>query len=198
MGASGWRRAAMACMCFLAAGMMVFLSRNPVSKRGICFADIILEDYGTITVALDKEAAPSTVENFISLAGDGFYDGLTIHRAIEGFLLQGGAPHRDGTGGAGTCVRGEFSRNGFNNPLSHLRGAISMARDEGYDSASSQFFIVQEDSTYLDGSYAAFGYVVSGMETVDQICADAHPVDDSGQLAAGDQPVIVTIDIRKH
>ena len=176
---------------------MLFLEWDPARKRSVCLADIILEGYGTVTVALDEEAAPQTVENFVSLANSGFYDGLTIHRVVEGFLIQGGAPRRDGTGGSGTTVTGEFSRNGYDNPLSHTRGAISMAREEDYDSASSQFFIVQEDSVYLDGSYAAFGYVISGMEAVDQICADAHPVDNSGQLAAADQPVITSITVRK-
>lgn len=197
MGEKTWRRTAVVFVCMLLAGVMLFLEWDPARKRGVCLADIILEGYGTITVALDEEAAPQTVENFVSLANSGFYDGLTIHRVVEGFLIQGGAPRRDGTGGSGTTVTGEFSRNGYDNPLSHTRGAISMAREEDYDSASSQFFIVQEDSVYLDGSYAAFGYVISGMEAVDQICADAHPVDNSGQLAAADQPVITSITVRK-
>lgn len=184
------------CMMLLAAGAALWWGRGRLRGAGTGYADIALEDYGTITVALAGDAAPETVANFVSLARGGFYDGLTIYRAVEGFLMQGGAPNRDGTGGSGTTITGEFARNGFDNPLSHTRGAISMARGEDYDSASSQFFIVQEDSTYLDGSYAVFGYVVSGMEVVDQICDAAHPADVSGRLADADQPVIASVTIR--
>ena len=159
-------------------------------------ADIEIEGYGTITVALDAEAAPETVSNFVALAESGFYDGLTFHRIIEGFMMQGGDPNGDGTGGSETAITGEFSDNGFDNPLSHTRGAISMARSSDYDSASSQFFIVQEDSTFLDGSYAAFGYVESGMDIVDAICEAAEPTDDNGTIAADAQPVITRITIR--
>lgn len=184
------------CLMALAAGAALWWSRGRPRGAGTGFADIALEDYGTITVALAGDAAPETVNNFVTLAQGGFYDGLTIYRAVEGFLMQGGAPNRDGTGGSGATITGEFAQNGYDNPLSHTRGAISMAREEDYDSASSQFFIVQEDSTYLDGSYAAFGYVVSGMEVVDRICDAARPMDVSGNLAAADQPVIDSITIR--
>ena len=189
------RTLAMGCVVLLATGVALLWSRD--SPRGVetGFADIALEDYGTITVALAGDAAPETVSNFVSLARGGFYNGLTIYRAVAGFLMQGGAPNQDGTGGSGMTIAGEFSQNGFDNPLSHTRGAISMARGEDYNSASSQFFIVQEDSTYLDGSYAVFGYVVAGMEVVDQICDDARPVDASGNLAAADQPVIDSVTI---
>lgn len=160
------------------------------------YAEIEIEDYGTITVALDAEAAPETVENFVSLAESGFYDGLTFHRIIDGFMMQGGDPNGDGTGGSDETIVGEFSDNGYENNLSHTRGAISMAREEDdYDSASSQFFIVQEDSTYLDGSYAVFGYVIDGMDIVDTICEEAEPTDDNGTIEAEDQPVITTITI---
>ena len=145
---------------------------------------------------LDGEAAPETVANFVSLAREGFYDGLTFHRIIEGFMIQGGDPNGDGTGGSEATIKGEFSENGVENDLSHTRGAISMARSSDYDSASSQFFIVQEGSTYLDDSYAAFGYVTEGMDVVDAICADAQPVDDNGLIAQEDQPVITAITIR--
>ena len=159
-------------------------------------AQIEVEDYGTITAALDAQAAPETVENFVSLAREGFYDGLTFHRIIDGFMIQGGDPNADGTGGSDATIKGEFSENGVENNLSHTRGAISMARSESsYDSASSQFFIVQEDSTYLDGSYAAFGYVTDGMDVVDAICADAQPVDGNGLIAREEQPVIASITI---
>lgn len=167
-----------------------------VDVNATAYADIEIQDYGTITVALDGDAAPETVENFISLAESGFYDGLTFHRIIDGFMMQGGDPNGDGTGGSDETIYGEFSGNGFDNPLSHTRGAISMARSDDYDSASSQFFIVQEDSTYLDGEYAVFGYVTEGMDIVDEICESAQPTDDNGTIPAEEQPVIVSVTIR--
>lgn len=159
-------------------------------------AVIEVENYGTITVALDETAAPETVKNFVSLAQDGFYDGLTFHRIISGFMIQGGDPNGDGTGGSDQTIKGEFKDNGVENNLSHTRGAISMARSDKYDSASSQFFIVHEDSTYLDGSYAVFGYVTEGMDVVDSICADAQPTDNNGSIVADRQPVIKSIVIQ--
>ena len=160
------------------------------------YADITVEDYGTITVALDAEAAPLSVQNFVELARSGFYDGLTFHRIMDGFMMQGGDPTGTGSGGADYNIPGEFSANGWDNPLSHTRGAISMARATDYDSASSQFFIVQSDSTSLDGKYACFGYVTEGMEYVDAICADAEPIDNNGTIPAEAQPVISSIVIR--
>ena len=160
------------------------------------YADIEVEDYGTITVALAKEYAPGTVENFITLAESGFYNGLTFHRIMEDFMMQGGDPNGNGTGGSDTTIFGEFKQNGFDNPLSHTRGAISMARAMDPDSASSQFFIVHEDSLFLDGSYAVFGYVTEGMEIVDQICEGSEPTDNNGTIPREDQPVINTITIR--
>lgn len=162
-----------------------------------CYADITVENYGTITVALDDTYAPETVENFISLAESGFYDGLTFHRIISGFMIQGGDPNGDGTGGSDETITGEFSSNGVENPLSHTRGAISMARSNDYNSASSQFFIVHEDSEFLDGEYAVFGYVTEGMEIVDQICEDANPTDNNGTIPKEEQPVITSITIRR-
>lgn len=159
-------------------------------------AVIEIEGYGAITLALDADAAPVTTENFVSLAREGFYDGLTFHRIIEGFMMQGGDPNGDGTGGSGQTIKGEFRENGVENSLSHTRGAISMARSNDCDSASSQFFIVHEDSTFLDGSYAAFGYVTEGMEVVDAICAEAEPVDGNGFIAPEDQPVILSITVQ--
>lgn len=161
-------------------------------------ATIEVDGYGTITVALDGTAAPETVANFVSLAQSGFYDGLTFHRIVDGFMIQGGDPNGDGTGGSDETINGEFSENGFDNDLSHTRGAISMARSEDYNSASSQFFIVHEDSTYLDGSYAVFGYVTGGMDVVDQICADAEPTDNNGSIAPESQPVITSIKITEQ
>ena len=171
---------------------------------GFYTAIIDIADYGKITVELDGGAAPETVSNFVSLAQAGFYDGLTFHRIIDGFMIQGGDPNGDGSGGSEQTIKGEFSENGVENDLSHTRGAISMARqgynsytgEQNYDSASSQFFIVHEDSTYLDGSYACFGYVTEGMDVVDAICADAEPTDNNGSIAAEDQPVITSIIIR--
>ena len=160
------------------------------------YADIEIENYGTITVALDKTSAPVTVDNFINLAENGFYDGLTFHRIMEGFMMQGGDPKGDGSGGADSKIVGEFKQNGYENNISHTRGAISMARAMAYDSASSQFFIVHEDSTFLDGTYAGFGYVTEGMDIVDQICEEAVQTDNNGTIPKEAQPVIKTITIR--
>ena len=157
--------------------------------------EITIKDYGTIKAELDPEQAPITVENFISLAEDGFYDGLTFHRIMDGFMMQGGDPKGNGTGGSGETIKGEFSGNGVDNDISHTRGTISMARSTDPDSASSQFFIVQSDSTFLDGDYAAFGHVTEGMDIVDKICKEAKPTDDNGSIKADEQPVIESIRI---
>ena len=160
---------------------------------GIHLAEIEVKDYGTIDVELDADTAPITVTNFVKLAQEGFYDGLTFHRIMDGFMIQGGDPNGDGTGGSKENIKGEFSNNGVDNDISHTRGTISMARASDPDSASSQFFIVQSDSTYLDGDYAAFGHVTSGMDVVDQICKDATPTDGNGSIAKDQQPVIESI-----
>lgn len=162
---------------------------------GTHHAEIQVKDYGTITVELDADTAPITVTNFVNLAKDGFYDNLTFHRIMDGFMIQGGDPNGDGTGGADQTIKGEFSSNGVENEISHTRGTISMARAQDPGSASSQFFIVQEDSDYLDGNYAAFGHVTSGMEIVDQICKDVPVEDDNGTVKAENQPVIEKITI---
>lgn len=161
-----------------------------------CYADIDMQDYGVITLKLEPEEAPVTTENFIKLAKDGFYDGLTFHRIIEGFMMQGGDPDGNGTGGSEQTIEGEFSNNGHDNSLSHTRGAVSMARSRDYNSASSQFFIVHEDSTFLDGEYAVFGYVTEGMDIVDEICTSAQPADGDGAIPPEAQPVIRTVTIR--
>ena len=132
---------------------------------------ITMKDGGVIDLELDAAAAPLTVENFLKLVGQGFYDGLTFHRVIPGFMIQGGCPDGTGTGGPGWHIKGEFSKNGVNNPLKHSRGVISMARAMDPDSAGSQFFIMHADAPHLDGSYAAFGRVVAGMDVVDRIAA---------------------------
>ncbi len=160
-------------------------------------AVIDVKDYGKITVALFPDDAPITVENFVKLAKDGFYDGLTFHRIISGFMIQGGDPLGNGTGGSDENIKGEFTANGVENPLSHTRGAISMARSQDFDSASSQFFIVHKDSTFLDGQYAAFGYVTEGMEIVDKICADTPVTDSNGTVEKANQPVINSITIEE-
>lgn len=160
------------------------------------YADIKIKDYGTITVKLDQKSAPISAANFVALAEDGFYDGLTFHRIMEGFMMQGGDPDGNGTGGSDKNIVGEFTANGYDNKLSHTRGAISMARSGAFNSASSQFFIVHEDSTHLDGQYAAFGYVTKGIEIVDKVCEDSEPTDNNGTIKAYEQPIITSITIR--
>lgn len=130
---------------------------------------ITLTTKETMTLELYEKDAPKTVENFVSLVGKGFYDGLTFHRVISGFMIQGGCPIGNGTGGPGHSIEGEFSSNGFDNPIKHTRGVISMARSSNPNSAGSQFFIMHKDSSHLDGSYAAFGRVIEGIEVVDMI-----------------------------
>ncbi len=154
-----------------------------------------IENFGTVTVALDAEAAPITVANFLKLVESGFYDGLTFHRIDEGFMMQGGDPEGTGFGGSEEKIKGEFAANGVENPLSHTRGAISMARSNKPDSASSQFFICHQDSQFLDGQYACFGYVTQGMDVVDAICEYSLtvPLDPNCILNAEDQPVIKSI-----
>ena len=134
-------------------------------------AIIEINKFGIIKVELDKAVAPITVENFVKLANKGFYNGLTFHRVIKGFMIQGGCPKGNGTGGPGYCIKGEFAANGVNNPLKHTRGVISMARAMDPDSAGSQFFIMHQDAPYLDGQYAAFGKVIEGIEVVDAIAS---------------------------
>ena len=163
---------------------------------GIHHAGIDIKDYGSIEIELDADTAPITVTNFVKLAQDGFYDGLTFWRIIDGFMMQGGDPKGNGTGGADETIKGEFSSNGVKNDISHTRGTISMARSSDPDSASSQFFIVQSDSTFLDGDYAAFGHVTEGMDVVDKICKDAAPTDDNGTIESEKQPVIESITIK--
>lgn len=162
---------------------------------GLHHVEIDIEDYGKISVELDADTAPITVTNFIKLAKDGFYDGLTFHRIISGFMIQGGDPLGNGTGGSDENIKGEFSQNGVENNISHTRGTISMARAQDMDSASSQFFIMHEDGTYLDGQYAGFGHVTEGMDVVDAICEAVPVQDDNGTVAAEDQPRITAITV---
>lgn len=158
------------------------------------YVNINIKDKGTIKVELDADAAPITVTNFVNLVKEGFYDGLTFHRIIEGFMMQGGDPAGTGMGGAERTIVGEFESNGVNNPISHTRGTISMARSTMPDSASSQFFIMHQDGTYLDGDYAAFGHVTEGMEIVDDICENTTSQDQNGMIPEENRPVIESME----
>ena len=175
-------------------------TKKPESKttdtKGKHHAKIKVKDYGTIEVELDGDTAPITVANFIKLVNEKFYDGLTFHRIMSGFMIQGGDPLGNGTGGSDETIKGEFSSNGVENNISHKRGVISMARTQNDpDSASSQFFIVQADSDFLDGDYAAFGKVTAGMDIVDKICQSVQPIDNNGTVPADQQPKITAIKV---
>ncbi len=163
---------------FLAVGilsslMLAFTSCGDIT--GKYKVEMKVVDFGTVVIELDADAAPKTVKNFLNLVNDGFYDGLTFHRVMPDFMIQGGDPKADGTGSSGKTIKGEFSQNGYNNPISHKRGVISMARGEDMDSASCQFFICNADSTFLDGMYAAFGTVIEGMDVIDAITEETAP-----------------------
>ena len=196
-------------------------NNDTTTSEDLVKAEIVIKNYGTIKLDLYADEAPKTVANFVKLAKSGFYNGLTFHRIMEDFMMQGGDPKGDGTGGSDEDVVGEFALNGYTNNISHIRGTISMARSgSGYEqylsmgykmsdlpadaksdieracnSGSSQFFICHKDSTFLDGSYAAFGRVTEGMEVVDKVCEQANPTDDNGTIPASEQPVIETIKI---
>lgn len=181
--------------------------KNPTKKvkvsglkdllTGYYDCEIKVKNYGSIKLKLDANIAPITVSNFVGLANDGFYNGLTFHRIIKGFMIQGGDPNGDGTGGSKQTIKGEFSANGVDNPLKHTRGVISMARSQSYDSACSQFFIMHEDTSSLDGQYAAFGCAYSGMDIVDKICDDVKTEDSNGTVSKKNQPVIESITCTK-
>jgi len=158
---------------------------------GKYYVEMNIEKYGIINLELDADAAPITVTNFINLVNDKFYDGLTFHRIIDGFMIQGGGYEQTGERKNTKSIKGEFNSNGVVNTISHKRGVISMARTSvDKNSASSEFFIVQEDSTFLDGDYAAFGYVIDGLDVVDKIAKKAKPTDDNGSIDIKDRPVI--------
>ncbi len=184
-------------------------------------AEIKVKDMGVIKLELDADTAPITVTNFVNLAKDGFYDGLTFHRVIHGFMIQGGDPEGNGTGGSDKNIKGEFENNGFENNILHTRGVISMARSgsayeqylsmgykfsdlpaeaqtdikRAYNSASSQFFIMHKDSSHLDKNYAAFGKVTEGMEIVDRIAEETPVTDENGTVRTGAKPVIESIKV---
>ena len=166
---------------------------NNMYSTGTHHAEMVIKDYGTVKMELYADIAPITVANFAKLVNKGFYNGLTFHRIISGFMIQGGDPLGNGTGGSEEEIKGEFALNGVENSISHTRGTISMARASAYNSASSQFFIMHQDYTGLDGAYAAFGKVTEGMEFVDKICEDVVPVDNNGTVLKSKQPVIVSI-----
>ena len=154
-------------------------------------------NHGDIVIKTFDDKAPETVKNFLDYCREGFYNNTIFHRVINGFMIQGGDPKGDGTGGSDKTIKGEFAQNGVENNLSHTRGVISMARSNEPDSASSQFFIVQADSTYLDGQYAAFGKVTKGMDIVDKICKDTPVTDSNGTVEKKNQPVINSIKIEE-
>ena len=162
-------------------------------STGTHHATIQIKNYGTIKLELYADIAPITVANFAELVNKGFYDGLTFHRIMDGFMIQGGDPEGTGFGGSSKTIKGEFQANGVKNNISHVRGVISMARSQVYNSASSQFFIVQKDSKFLDGQYAGFGKVTEGIEIVDKICKDIPTIDDNGTVLKANQPIIEKI-----
>ena len=162
------------------------------------YVEMEVENYGTILLELDGKAAPVTVTNFVNLVNDKFYDGITFHRIMDGFMIQGGDPTGTGYNGSGTTITGEFAQNGYDNPISHTAGTISMARSNDPNSASSQFFICVADDQFLDGSYAAFGHVIEGMDVCLKIASDAKPVDDNGTIKPEEQPVIKYAKVVEH
>ncbi len=168
-------------------------SEESTGGYGMHHVEINVKDYGTIKLELDGDTAPITVENFINLANDGFYNGLTFHRIMDGFMIQGGDPQGNGFGGSDQTIKGEFAANGVENNISHKKGVISMARSQNPNSASSQFFITVADSEFLDGNYAAFGIVTEGQDVADKIASDAQPIDNNGTIPAENQPVITEI-----
>jgi len=159
--------------------------------------EIDIQNYGTVKADLYGDMAPITVENFVKLANEDFYDGLTFHRIISGFMIQGGDPLGNGMGGSNQNIKGEFTANGVNNTIKHVRGVLSMARSAAYNSASSQFFIMHKDAPHLDGQYAAFGMVTEGIEIVDAICAQTPVTDGNGSVAKENQPIITDIRVVK-
>lgn len=185
----------------LAASLLLFTgcggSGRDSKTAGKHRIEIDIAGYGVICAELDGDSAPITVSNFLKLTKEGFYDGLTFHRVVPGFVVQGGDPEGTGMGGSDKTIKGEFSENGVDNPLKHTRGALSMARSQDPNSASSQFFIVQEDAAgaQLDGKYAVFGYVTEGMEIVDKICSDVPVQDSFGSVLPDDQPVITSVKV---
>lgn len=183
----------------------IFVTSNAINNKkekdktkdlltGIHYAEIKVQDYGDIILELDADKAPITVTNFLKLADSKFYDGLTFHRIISGFMIQGGGYDANGNKKSADNIKGEFINNGVENSIKHERGTISMARVSGMpNSASSEFFIMHETNESLDGDYAAFGHVIEGMDIVDKIATSANPTDDNGSIALDDRPIIESI-----
>ena len=173
-------------------------TQEPTGEKllsGLHHVEITVRDYGVIKLELDADEAPITVTNFVQLARSGFYDGLTFHRIMDGFMIQGGDPTGTGYGGSEKTIKGEFSQNGVQNNISHVEGVISMARAQDPDSASSQFFITVADAKFLDSAYAGFGHVTEGMEIAKKIASDAKPTDANGSIDPKEQPVIESIKV---
>lgn len=177
------------------APFLAFSDEQLNSQESKVLAEITMENGGVMEIELYPDIAPITVENFVKLAKDGFYDGLTFHRIIEGFMIQGGDPEGTGMGGSKDKIKGEFAANGVENNISHKRGVISMARSQAMDSASSQFFIVHQDSDFLDGQYAAFGKMTKGFEVLDAL-SKTKVVDNNGTVPASEQPIIKSVIIK--
>ena len=189
------RPGAMKRLCCILCAVFLLLCGTAAAEETdqAVYVSLEVRDYGTVIAELYPDIAPVTVSNFLKLVNEGFYDGLTFHRIISGFMIQGGDPKGNGTGGSSEKIKGEFDMNGWENPLRHTRGVLSMARSADPDSASSQFFIMHADAPYLDGQYAAFGKVISGMEVVDAICEKTPVTDWNGTVAREKQPVIISV-----
>ncbi len=204
MDKATWIAIGVAAVLIIALIVLGVIAMNSGKKDGVAnyknklsgkhYVEMKIEDYGVVQLELDADAAPITVTHFITLVKDGFYDGLTFHRVVDGLLMQGGDPTGTGRGESGQpTIKGEFSANGVNNNISHVRGTISMARKSNdNDSATSQFFIVLADYPGWDGQYAAFGHVISGMDVIDKVCKNT-PASDS--IPAKDQPKITYIKV---
>ena len=184
---------AVVLVCSAFAGCGGSSSKTWTGKHDV---EITIGNSGTITVEVNADAAPETASNFLNLCKKGFYTKQTIYRAISGFAVYGGDPNKNGTGtNGGNTIRGEFTSNGFNNTLSNTRAAICMARDVNKDSASCRFYILQSDQTFLDGDFAVFGYVVTGMDVIDQIASGVPVIGSDGYIAESNQPVITSVKV---
>ena len=179
-------------MCLLLCGCKMFTRENIKEEylSGKYNIEMSIKNYGVIELELDADSAPITVTNFINLVNEHYYDGLTFHRIIKGFMMQGGQGPTTSKN-----IKGEFLANGVNNEIKHTRGTISMARADDYNSGSTQFFIMHADDSRLDNYYAAFGHVTKGIEVVDKVCTKAKPTDDNGTIKSEEQPVIEYIKV---